>query len=376
MKILRKKLFSCIFLSVDAVYSTQGDNYTMHVQPISEFVKEQWNNHNTLLGELLRSKAQELSIQLEDFFTHEKVVGFVKDSLDRVSHFQFPSSSGEGICFLADYNPARTMRFHGAGRKDPPAGVLPTNNGCYLDLDNMWWQNGIQHAYPVELNGRKYNFLAQPFPLAPMHFTVAAATAMPQVWKGKDALKKLLSDLYRLAVHLPDYLILYNGEDAGASIRNWLHFHALIPFSSRQPLPIQQAARLAEDATRPSGVLRISEPYYPIPAFRVRGSSLDEVVDGSADIILRWHALAGDRATESLSAMREGDCIAFYVVPRDRSFANAPGFAGAVGSYEAAAGVFVFGDDAEGEALQRQQIDFNYLWHILKAVRPFHSSRL
>ena len=67
----------------------------------------------------------------------------------------------------------------------------------------------------------KYEILVNPFPICPIHFTIASYTHEPQLIAGK------LDDMLDLSQALPDFAILYNGAKAGASAPDHFHFQAV-----------------------------------------------------------------------------------------------------------------------------------------------------
>ena len=294
--------------------------------------------------------------------------GFFADDFNGIQSFEFTSVPN----LQAEFNPRRRERSKGAGRTTPPEGITSRSLGCFLDPRNIYWmQCATQIPYPMKLNQRLYCWLVQPFPLRKGHLTLAAARRRLQDWRAVGVLElgRLIADIYLLAELLGSgFLIFFNGVDAGATIPSWFHLHVL-PVGR---LPIQNAAsaaqRAAGDSAFPS-VFRLDQPYWPLPAFRIAGPE-DFVVSQIGSLASRWQVIAGDRATECISAVIEDGEVVFYYVPRDRGRKRATGFGGVVGAYECAAGIFVFDQDNDGRELIEGSKNGDSLWRILLDVRP------
>ncbi|HMC60561.1 MAG TPA: hypothetical protein VKJ01_15330 [Candidatus Solibacter sp.] len=319
-----------------------------------------------------------LASALRELVLHQTLMGVVKDDHSSVECFLF-HDRGCMLALRAEFNPRRKERFRGDGRTKLPDGVAFRSQGCFLDPYNIFlMQCGRQSPYALVLNGRKFNFWAQPFGFGRGHCTFTSALQEPQDWRklGIPALERRMTDMYTLVERLGDaYCVLLNGEDAGASILDWYHQHVLLADN----LKIRQAARNAAGGRAFPRVLRIDQPYWPLPVFRIAGSRRCVVAE-SVRLASRWQTIAGDRATECISmAIEEGRVVCYYV-PRDRRRTRARGFAGVVGAYECAAGVFIFSEEDEGRRLREAERDeaeggeagkgFASLWQILLEVRP------
>jgi len=78
-----------------------------------------------------------------------------------------------------------------------------------------------------------YSILVNPYPIFPVHLTIAANKEIPQLIKGR------IDDFLDLASELPDFSILYNGPKSGASAPNHFHFQA----GNKGFLPIEEDAK-------------------------------------------------------------------------------------------------------------------------------------
>ncbi|MBS1824246.1 MAG: hypothetical protein JST93_02910 [Acidobacteria bacterium] len=231
----------------------------------------------------------------------------------------------DGQQLHAVYNPLRRERHNGTWPADPPPGFHSIRGGCFLAPPNiLWQQRGRQIPYPRRWAGRDYNFLLQPFPFAPMHFTVATDEFCPQDWRHDAAsLHHIVRAMRAIAASLDDgFSVLYNGKGAGSSI-DWLHYHVLLTGT----LPIQEAARHGAQ--------------WPIPFHRVAGTE-ESMAAALLALTSEWQQCLGTRATECIAMVREHGQPVCYYFPRDRTreYAARQRFAGRVGAYESC-GVFI-----------------------------------
>ncbi|MFN7937899.1 MAG: DUF4922 domain-containing protein [Bryobacteraceae bacterium] len=311
-------------------------------------------NHE-LTRSLLRVFADQfpLTAALERLRDYHILNGYVRDEL----HFLKPQPLEDphsGRILRAVYNPLRRERHKGGLAVDPPPGFHSIRGGCFLAPSNiLWQQRGRQIPYPRRWDGRDYNFLLQPFPFAPMHFTVATDDFVPQDWRQDPAgLHHIVTVMRDMASTLDDgFTVLYNGKGAGSSI-DWLHYHVLLTGS----LPIQDAARLGNP--------------WPLPFHRIEGT-VESMAASLQALTAAWQQRAGTRATECIAMVREQGQPVCYYIPRDRAkeYAGEQRFAGRVGAYESC-GVFIFEQDEEGRALEQGRICFQTLWQILADVCP------
>ena len=78
----------------------------------------------------------------------------------------------------------------------------------------------------------KYLLLVNPFPITPVHMTLAACEHRPQQLDDASLL-----DFLQLAEAFPHYTLLFNGAGAGASAPD--HFHFQLTNTDYYPLPIE-----------------------------------------------------------------------------------------------------------------------------------------
>ena len=116
-----------------------------------------------------------------------------------------------GMTVRAQFNPARAVSTLAVtGREATSA------RPCFLCGNNRPAQ---QEALPFTgRNGRQYEILVNPFPIFPVHFTVASASHVPQ------RIAERFPDMLLLAEAFPGYVIFYNGPESGASAPDHFHF--------------------------------------------------------------------------------------------------------------------------------------------------------
>lgn len=138
-----------------------------------------------------------------------------------------------------------------------------------------------QIDFPVEGH---YHLLVNPFPILPFHLTIPTRRHQPQL------LSSLLGALNRMAWHLPDFLLFYNGGRCGASAPDHAHLQAgargLVPlerdwkfFESRlekiYPKTSSDESELLEKGYKSlsTGLYRLHG--YACPAFVLLGGQAD-----------------------------------------------------------------------------------------------------
>ncbi|MCM1356218.1 MAG: DUF4922 domain-containing protein [Staphylococcus sp.] len=90
---------------------------------------------------------------------------------------------------------------------------------CFLCQSN-------RPASQKSLTWRGYEVLVNPYPLAPMHFTIASRAHAPQLISGNR-----ITDMAALARAGEGLFVFYNGPRAGASAPDHFHFQAFAPCS-------------------------------------------------------------------------------------------------------------------------------------------------
>jgi hypothetical protein len=88
------------------------------------------------------------------------------------------------------------------------------NRKCFLCAENLpEMQEGILYK-------NFYSILLNPFPIFPRHLTISSVNHQPQ------RIKNSFSDMIQISKDLPDYVLLYNGPESGASAPDHLHFQS------------------------------------------------------------------------------------------------------------------------------------------------------
>jgi len=261
---------------------------------------------------------------------------------------------------------SRNDRLKIKEQKAPPEGVVPVADGCPLAVENQFWQQGAdQFAYTRAHNGKWFNYLVQYRPFGAKHFTIASVHPEPQDWRPSlDTLHRRMLDEHAIAAQL-GCLLLHNGDGAAASL-DWNHVHALAE-PEDGPLPIRQAVRLAGDSR--ATVLRLDEPYWPLPAYRITGPA--ETVAGEVcTLAARCSRAGGASATESIAMYSDSGGVTCIFVPRDREREYSESFHGKLGAFETATGSLVFSDRETGAMLRDGRLGFDGLWSMLREARP------
>ena len=288
-------------------------------------------------------------------------IGFIEDDLSEVRYFPCADTTGSWP-FIVQFAPRRAQR-RAVGR---------TGRCAFDTQDFRRQQRGLQYFYHLTLNGRRYKALTNPYPFAPFHTSIASDKHEPQGWHERDPaaqrskLHRIVADLFALAQHLPGWVALYNGIDAGATIDH-LHFHVFELPPGHGQFPIQTAAAQGHTGPEAGSQLRFGgDRHYPLTAFRF-GGAREAVVGEAAALLERWTTRDPHAATANLMAVTENAQSCLYVVPRNRFFQFAAGFPYRVGSMEVV-GQFIYSQEEELHDLQEGRINFRRLWHILKAV--------
>ncbi|MCM1108094.1 MAG: DUF4922 domain-containing protein [Clostridium sp.] len=132
---------------------------------------------------------------------------------------------GDGL-LQAQYNPARIVS---TGARMDKAAI--EKRPCFL-CDHH--RPDEQISLPI---AKHYQLLVNPFPILPEHFTIPTRRHKPQAIAGH------FDTLRRMAWHLPDYMVFYNGPSCGASAPDHMHLQA----GSRGMLPIERDWSLYEN---------------------------------------------------------------------------------------------------------------------------------
>lgn len=108
------------------------------------------------------------------------------------------------------YNPSRIIS---TGAKIDKQSI--ENRPCFLCETN---RPNVQIKMPLL---GKYELLVNPFPILPMHFTIASRLHTQQTIQDR------YEDMLQLANILPEMMVFYNGPQCGASAPDHMHFQAV-----------------------------------------------------------------------------------------------------------------------------------------------------
>lgn len=345
---------------------------------LSEFNKkkydEQWAELNVVLNNAMSADGLPAALGLLE--EQQSDIGFIQDDLKAVERYRVCDPHDHSRVFTVQFNPRRALRHLGAGRAVPPRNVERLHNDCFLDPENIrWQQRGIEMGFEIESTiGTPYIVWMNPFPLMPTHTTIATKHHLPQSWLSQDPgkqsarIREVLTDLLFFARQLPGFVGFYNGEGAGATIPGHFHFQ-FFKRPEGQIFPLEAAARaaIAGHDSRPPLVIR----KYPIKAIYFSGSE-QEIVKRAAAWAEHWTESyeRNPALSANIVVVRERhdrERFHLYFVPRNKHFSHAPGIAGLVGGLEIL-GEFVFSTEAEKQQLQSGHIDYGTLVRVLAGV--------
>ncbi|MBF0176233.1 MAG: DUF4922 domain-containing protein [Magnetococcales bacterium] len=312
--------------------------------------------------------------------------GFIQDDLLDVIKYRIIRESGARHSFLVQYNLKRSQRQGGAGRKAPPPGTTSIHGGCFLCLDNIYWQQrGIEIGYdlypdvPGNEEKRHYIMWMNPFPLMPNHVTIATAAHIPQSWlklaeiskSNRPGIESIVRDFLYFVDHLPGYVGFYNGEGAGATIPHHFHFQ----FFKRPegqglfPLEASAAATIRASSGHTNTPRLVAD--YPITAIYFHGSS-EEIVAQVVKVTDLWEQLYVDKHSLSANLIGAPDPknpgqYHLFFIPRNKTFSRGPGMVGIIAGLELL-GEIVFATEEEKRYLDQGQVDYHYVKRIIASV--------
>ncbi|MBF0455381.1 MAG: DUF4922 domain-containing protein [Magnetococcales bacterium] len=304
---------------------------------------------------------------------HQTKAGFIQDNLDEVIRYRLVSPLDPSQFYSSQYNPQRALRFGGFGRREPPVEEARVHQGCFLCRDNIFWQHeGRQLGMDLKLGESHYVALTNPFPLMPLHLVIAARNHVPQrcdlsAADGPEkSLDTVLHHVLTLASQLPDFVVFYNGVDAGATIPHHLHFQTFARPQGYDLFPLEQRAR--RHAAFPCWV-----EDYPLQA-RIWRGTMDGVRQASQDWIHEWvqrnEAQAHHLSANLIATQDEANPGHFYLyfVPRTRQSLNSEQASSVnIGGLEVL-GELVFTDNEIKQQLDSGLLDYHAVEHILSSV--------
>ncbi|MBP5259315.1 MAG: DUF4922 domain-containing protein [Paludibacteraceae bacterium] len=161
---------------------------------------------------------------------------------DALSQVRNRTLTVDGIPVRLQFNPARAV----SSQAKLDAKTL-AERPCFLCP-----QQRPPEQISADLFG-KYVLLVNPFPITPVHLTLAAREHRPQQLDETSLL-----DFLQLAKAFPHYTLLFNGANAGASAPD--HFHFQLTNTDYYPLPIEAStplvARSSWSGDRPEALLQ------------------------------------------------------------------------------------------------------------------------
>ncbi len=321
-----------------------------------------------------------LADRISVLHAQQLAVGFIKDPLSDVKRCRLVHPTDRRLSFTTQYNPRRSQRSAGAGRREPPHGFKSVNNGCFLCQENIFWQQcGLEMGYKFDVNARAYFVWCNPFPLMRNHVTISSAIHEPQTWVedtyegSRLKSERIIQDLLSVVGLAPGYVGFYNGLGAGASIPGHLHYHLFERSPGHEPFPLEKVAlrQSKEDIAPPFLV----EPY-PITSVYFRGEA-ELIREQAVNFLDEWTKVCGSSANLSANiiatqtiqrnasdSQQEFD---LYFVPRNREYLISSGRVEVVGGLEAL-GEIAFSSEAEYQRLTAGEIDFDYVRRMLMSV--------
>ena len=109
-----------------------------------------------------------------------------------------------------------------------------------------------------------YEILVNPYPLAPVHYTIASCRHEVQ------SIADHISDMAQLTTNMPDMCVFYNGPRCGASAPDHLHFQAVTKETAANildpALPLEKIAAIADGVLFRSQPGRTPYPFFIIDA--------------------------------------------------------------------------------------------------------------
>lgn len=193
------------------------------------------------------------------------------EELAQVSTRRLELSAHEcsSVSLQVQFNPARIVST-GASIDKKSIAQRP----CFLCEKN---RPAEQKSMPM-LDGR-YELLVNPFPILPLHFTIASVN------HERQSICNTFGDMVRIAAQLPDLFVFYNGPRCGASAPDHLHFQA----GQRGIVPLQRdfnkVYRSRLKATDNVGLYQLKG--YVVPAFVL----LTQTVEDSCRLFHKLYVL-------------------------------------------------------------------------------------
>jgi len=343
---------------------------------VSDFDKDNYDKVWHALNEELRiiENKKGLPAVLEKLGEQQFDQGFIQDDLKSVVVYRFFDDPIEKRNYFSiQYNSKREQRHLGAGRKEPPSGSDAVFDNCFLCRDNVrWQQRGIEFGYNLNVKGIPYIAWMNPFPIMPVHVTIAKEVHELQSWVGKNSaeserkIETIVDHLLEITSRLPDFIGFYNGDGAGASIPHHFHFQFFKRPRGRELFPLEIAA------TKPMK----SPPAldYPIAAIHFQGEDVVSIIKEASDFVHEWTLFYDNNPALSANIiacldMHDQKKFHLYFIPRNKYVSRAAGMVGMIGGVEVL-GELVFSTEGEKARLDSRDLDFSIVGQIIGAVEP------
>lgn len=318
-----------------------------------------------------------LAKAVDALYKNQQGLGFIKDDLANLQRFQFLHPEDSTRYLSIQYNPNRAKRFGSASK--PPPGVTEMHKSCVLCRDNIGWQqNGKELGYDISINDTAYTVLMNPFPLMPEHALVVTREHISQAWDLNNdtvdafSIEKIINDTIDLTCKLPDYVVFYNGINAGASIPSHFHLHIIKRMSDELRFPIELAPR--QNTINAHQALD-----YPVHTLFWQGQKQD-IMKNACNWVKDWltnnnkiqNRLSANIITSLNSNTGE---IEFYFIPRDQQRSCSSDMQGIIGGLEVL-GELVFITDQEKTRIDNGEVTYKQIAKILSCTRPHESIQI
>ncbi len=189
----------------------------------------------------------------------------------------------DGVRFVVQHNPARALS---TGAKIDAASIAQRK--CFLCRANRPAEQLV-----ISLD-EGYDFLVNPYPIFPYHFTIAATGHTPQLMLSAGRAGRL-AQMMELALAMPSFAVFYNGPTSGASAPDHFHFQAV----ERSYLPL---FRWIEDGD-----------HFPYLIHTALFSSSADAEQWLREMI---GDSEGNERPMNLFAAAEGEAVRLIIVPR------------------------------------------------------------
>ncbi len=244
-----------------------------------------------------------------------------------------------------------------------PLGFKVSNEGCYLDLENICQVN---HAEPVlalrpDWTSIQYNLLPQIRPFAPRegtHLVIATDRHLPQGYDTPRGLVELAQDLVGWAGEFPEWTVGYNGPGAAASNPHHRHYQVL----DCPQLPLFRAAYSALRRQSPPALILD----YPLAAVAFAGSP-DEV---RAQLAQAMPRLYGALPSVSILGRHTGDEVLVVLIPRTPQRESITDPVQCRSGFLEVGGVLLVKSPNDRDFLDRCRAPYDTIRHALHGLEP------